>query len=112
MKILIVTAFPTEGAGSGALITTQAESYIKNGHEVEIITANNRTNFKKIPGVTYCLVPFTKEGDDPEIIEGQLPFNYFMFTTHTESTANFWNATNEEVELYCNKFREKKRLPF
>lgn len=106
MKILIVTAFPTEGAGSGALITTQAESYIKNGHEVEIITANNRTNFKKIPGVTYCLVPFTKEGDDPEIIEGQLPFNYFMFTTHTESTANFWNATNEEVELYCNKFRE------
>ena len=30
-KILIVTAFPTHGAGSGALITTQAKSYVENG---------------------------------------------------------------------------------
>lgn len=36
-KILIVTAFPTHGAGSGALITTQAKSYVENGDEVVII---------------------------------------------------------------------------
>ena len=30
-KILIVTAFPTHGAGSGALITTQAKSYVEHG---------------------------------------------------------------------------------
>ena len=34
-KILIVTASPTHGAGSGALITTQAKSYVENGAEVE-----------------------------------------------------------------------------
>ena len=60
-KILIVTAFPTHGAGSGALITTQAKSYVEDGHEVVIITGNNRTNFDKLDGVRYHVVPFTAE---------------------------------------------------
>ena len=51
MKILIVTAFPTHGAGSGALITTQAKSYVEEGHEVVILTGNNRTDFEKLDGV-------------------------------------------------------------
>ena len=105
-KILIVTAFPTHGAGSGTLITTQAKSYVENGDEVVIITGNTRTDFDKLEGVRYHIVPFTAETDNPEKIEGQCPFNYLMFTTHTESTANFWNASLEEIEKYNKVFRE------
>ena len=105
-KILIVTAFPTHGAGSGALITTQAKSYVENGDQVVIITGNNRTDFDKLEGVKYHIVPFTAETGNPEKIKGQCPFNYLMFTTHTESTANFWNVKLEEIEQY-NKAFEK-----
>ena len=55
MKILMATAFPTQGAGSGALVTTQAKSYQEAGHEVTIITGNNRSNFDKLDGVKYSL---------------------------------------------------------
>lgn len=105
MKILMATAFPTQGAGSGALVTTQAKSYQEAGYEVVIITGNNRTNFDKLDGVRYHLVPFTGEGENPEKIEGQLPFNYLMFTTHTESTANFWKVGLEELEQYTAAYR-------
>ena len=105
-KILIVTAFPTHGAGSGALITTQAKSYVENGDEVVIITGNNRTDFDKLKGVKYHIVPFTAETEKPEKIEGQCPFNYLMFTTHTESTANFWNASLEQIEEYNKAFKK------
>lgn len=105
-KILIVTAFPTHGAGSGALITTQAKSYVENGDEVVIITGNNRTDFDKLPGVKYHIVPFTAENENPEKIEGQCPFNYLMFTTHTESTANFWNVGLAEIEKYNKMFED------
>lgn len=103
-KILIVTAFPTHGAGSGALITTQAKSYVEDGHEVVIITGNNRTDFDKLDGVRYHVVPFTAETEHPEKIDGQCDFNYLMFTTHTESTANFWNASLEQIEEYMQVF--------
>ena len=108
-KILIVTAFPTHGAGSGTLITTQAKSYIENGDEVVIITGNNRTDFEKLDGVKYHIVPFTAETENPEKIEGQCPFNYLMFTTHTESTANFWNVSLEEIEEYIKAFERAIR---
>lgn len=108
-KILIVTAFPTHGAGSGALITTQAKSYVENGDEVVIITGNNRTDFDKLDGVRYHVVPFTAETENPEKIEGQCPFNYLMFTTHTESTANFWNVSLEEIEAYNKAFEKAIR---
>lgn len=103
-KILIATAFPTHGAGSGALVTTQAKSYVEDGHQVHIITGNNRTNFDQLEGVKYHVVPFTAETETPEKIDGQVPFNYLMFTTHTESTANFWNVSLEELEQYCQAF--------
>lgn len=108
-KILIVTAFPTHGAGSGTLITTQAKSYVENGDEVVIITGNNRTDFDKLDGVRYHVVPFTAETENPEKIEGQCPFNYLMFTTHTESTANFWNVSLEEIEAYNKAFEKAIR---
>lgn len=60
-KILIVTAFPTHGAGSGALITTQSKSYVEDGHEVVIITGNNRTDFDKLDGVRYHVVPLLQK---------------------------------------------------
>ena len=105
LNILIVTAFPVHGAGSGALVTTQATSYIKNGHKVSIITANNRTDYPKVNGVKYHTVPFTGESENPEKIEGQLPFNYLMFTTHTESTATFWNIGFEQIKKYEEAFK-------
>lgn len=105
-KILITTAFPTHGAGSGALVTTQAKSYAEDGHDVVIITGNNRTNFDKLPGVRYHVVPFTAETDNPEKIEGQVPYNYLMFTTHTESTANFWNVKLKQLEEYNSAFKK------
>ena len=60
-KILMVTAFPTYGAGSGVQVTALAKSYQKEGKDVAIITGNNRTEFDKIPGVKYHMVPFTSE---------------------------------------------------
>lgn len=61
MVITIVTAYPTEGAGSGTLITAQAKTYVEMGYEVHIITANNNTGFKKLDGVQYHLVPFAAD---------------------------------------------------
>ena len=115
-RILIATAFPTQGAGSGALVTTQAKSYIEenekgeNNNEVVIITANSNTEFDKLNGVRYHLVPFTAETENPEKIEvegqKQLPFNFLMFTTHTQSTANFWNVSMKQIEDYCAEFKK------
>lgn len=106
MKITIVTAYPTEGAGSGTLITAQAKTYVEMGHEVHIITANNNTQFKRLNGVNYHIVPFTGEKEPIEKIEGALPFNFLMFTSHTNSSANFWNISLKNLKEYCSKFQE------
>lgn len=106
MKILQVTGFPNNGAGSGALITTQAEDFVKHNHEVCTILSENRTDFPRVPGVKYHLVPFTAETEDPEKIDGQLGFNFPMFTTHTRSTSTFWNLSLEEVKAIESKYRE------
>jgi len=106
LRIFIVTAYPTQGAGSGTLITAQAKTYVEMGYEVHIITANNNTDFAKLEGVTYHLVPFTAEKEPIEHIEGALPFNFVMFTSHTNSSENFWNITLDQLHMYCNKFKE------
>ena len=105
-KITIVTAYPTQGAGSGTLITAQARTYIELGYDVTIITANNNTAFDRIPGVKYVLVPFTGEKEPIEHLEGALPFNFVMFTSHTNSSENFDNITMEQLKMYCSKFKE------
>ncbi len=104
-NILMVTAFPTYGAGSGVQVTALANSYLKEGRNVTIITANNKTDFDKIPGVKYHIVPFKSEEENPEVIPGQCDFNYLMFTTHTESTANFWDASLEQIREYEQAFK-------
>ena len=105
-NILMVTAFPTYGAGSGVQVTALANSYLKEGKNVTIITANNKTDFDKIPGVKYHIVPFKSEEENAEVIPGQCDFNYLMFTTHTESTANFWDASLEQIREYEMAFRK------
>lgn len=105
-NILMITAFPTYGAGSGVQVTALANSYKDAGKNVTIITGNNKTNFDKIPGVKYHVVPFKSEEENPEIIPGQCDFNYLMFTTHTESTANFWDASLSQIREYENAFRK------
>ena len=105
-NILMITAFPTYGAGSGVQVTALANSYKDAGKNVTIITGNNKTNFDKILGVKYHVVPFKSEEENPEIIPGQCDFNYLMFTTHTESTANFWDASLSQIREYENAFRK------
>ena len=106
LNIFIVSAYPTQGAGSGVLITAQAKTYVEMGHNVHIITANNNTAFNKLPGVTYHLVPFTGETEPIEKIPGALPYNFVMFTSHTNSKENFWNITLDQLHSYCAKFKE------
>ena len=116
--ILITTAFPIHGAGSGILVTTQAKSYAEAGYRVVIITGDNRTDFEGIEGVEIHVVPFTAETENPEKMEGQLPFNYPVFTTHVESSANYWNIGLVELEQCCKAFKNavledvKKYNPF
>lgn len=105
-NILMITAFPTYGAGSGVQVTALANSYKDAGKKVTIITGNNKTNFDKIEGVKYHVVPFKSEEENPEIIPGQCNFNYLMFTTHTESTANFWDASLSQIREYEKAFRK------
>ena len=105
-NILMITAFPTYGAGSGVQVTALANSYKDAGKKVTIITGNNKTNFDKIEGVKYHVVPFKSEEENPEKIPGQCDFNYLMFTTHTESTANFWDASLSQIREYEKAFRK------
>ena len=106
MNILQVTGFPNNGAGSGTLITTQAEGFVKQGHNICTILSENRTDFPRVPGVKYHLVPFTAENGTPEKIEGQLDFNFPMFTTHTRSTSTFWNLNLDQIKAIEEKYRQ------
>lgn len=105
MRILQVTGFPNNGAGSGTLITTQAEGLVKNNHAVCCILSENNTNFPRLAGVKYHMIPFTAE-ENAEKIPGQLDFNFPMFTTHTRSTATFWNMDLDEIKAIEQKYRE------
>ncbi len=106
MKILQVTGFPNNGAGSGTLITTQAEDFVKHNNQVCTILSENRTDFPRVPGVKYHLIPFTAESDNPEKIDGQLDFNFPMFTTHTRSTSTFWNLNLDQIKAIEEKYRQ------
>ncbi len=105
MKILQVSGFPNNGAGSGTLMTTQAEGLIKKGHQVHTIIAENQKDFPRLPKNGYSMIPFTSD-EDPEKIEGQLPFNFPMFTTHTRSTESFWNLSMEQIQQIEDKYRQ------
>ncbi len=103
-KILIATAFPIYGAGSGVLVNLQSAYHKLFNKEVHIVTANNRDDFPKQDDIKYRVVPFTSEKKDAPKLPGSAPFNYLMFTTHTESTENFWNIGLKELEIYNKTF--------
>ncbi len=106
MKILEVTGFPNNGAGSGTLMTSQTIAFLKDGHEVHTILSENTTTFPKVEGSQYRLVAFTADTKDHEVIDNQLPFNFPMFTTHTRSTETFWNVKLEQIHSIEEKYRE------
>ena len=87
-------------------MTTQAEDLMKKGHNIHTIISENQKDFPKLPGNGYTMIPFTAQVDAPEQIEGQLPFNFPMFTTHTRSTESFWNLSMEQIEQIENKYRQ------
>ena len=91
--------------GSGTLMTTQAEDLIKKGHDVHTIISENQKDFPRLEGNGYTVIPYTAQ-NTPEKIEGQLPFNFPMFTTHTRSTESFWNLSMEQIRQIENKYRQ------
>lgn len=103
-KILIATAFPIHGAGSGVLVNLQSAYHKMFGKDVHIVTANNRDDFPKQEGIAYKVVPFKSEKQNAKELPNSAPFNYLMFTTHTESTENFWNIGLKELEIYNKNF--------
>lgn len=103
-KILIATAFPIYGAGSGVLVNLQSAYHKLFNKEVHIVTANNRDDFPKQENIKYRVVPFKSEKSGAQTLPGSAPFNYLMFTTHTESTENFWNIGLKELEIYNKTF--------
>ena len=106
MKILEVTGFPNNGAGSGTLMTSQTVAFLKDGHQVHTILSENRTDFPRVEGSDYRLVAYTADTQDHEIIDNQLPFNFPMFTTHTRSTETFWNVKLDQIKAIEEKYRE------
>ena len=103
-KILIATAFPIYGAGSGVLVNLQSAYHKIFGKEIHIVTANNNDEFPKQEDIKYRVVPFKSEKKNAKVLPGSAPFNYLMFTTHTESTENFWNIGLKELEIYNKTF--------
>ena len=63
-KILIATAFPIYGAGSGVLVNLQSAYHKLFDKEVHIVTANNRDDFPKQDDIKYRVVPFKSEKDE------------------------------------------------
>ncbi len=103
-KILIATAFPIHGAGSGVLVNLQSAYHKLFGKDVHVVTANNRDDFPKQEGIGYRVVPFKSENKNAKELPNSAPFNYLMFTTHTESTENFWDIGLKELEIYNKNF--------
>lgn len=86
-------------------MTTQAEDLMKKGHNIHTIISENQNDFPRLEGNGYTVIPYTAQ-TSPEKIEGQLPFNFPMFTTHTRSTESFWNLSMDQIRQIENKYRQ------
>jgi len=102
MRILMINHFPLAGSGSGVYTMNIAKSLRDKGHDVCIIMPENRTNFNREDGIKLHPVYFKQK----EEIPGQLPFNFPCFTTHPNSTLNFSDLTDEELNEYVDAFRK------
>lgn len=102
MKILLINHFPLEGSGSGIYTLNIAKSLVNKGHEVCIIMPEITKNHKKYRKIKLHPVYFYKE----EKIKGQLPFNFPCFTTHPKSLNNFFDMTDDDINLYIEAFEK------
>ena len=107
MKILMINHFPLEGSGSGTYTKNLATQLVKLGHEVCVILPVNTTDIPQYEGVRLHPVYFTNtDAQNPEQIEGALPFNFPCFTTHPVSTVAFENLDESQMEAYLDAFQQ------
>ncbi len=102
MRILIINHFPLAGSGSGVYTMNVAKSLRNKGNEVCIIMPENTVNYEKPEGIKLHPVFFK----DKEEIDGQLPFNFPCFTTHPRSLLNFYDLTEEQMQMYIKAFKD------
>jgi len=91
VKILIVSMFPLEGAGSGTYCRSMACKYISEGNEVFMLLPRSAYP-QEVPGVHVVSV-------DP--CPGK-PFP--VFTDHPESSRVFDDLTEEEITYYLRTY--------
>ena len=105
MRILFVNHFPLTGSGSGVYTANLAKSLKRKGHEVAIIFPENRKEYEHYDGIKLFPVYFKNE----ETIEGvdQADFNFPCFTSHPRSKKGFIDLTDEEKQIYEDKFSRK-----
>ena len=105
-KILIATALPIHGSGSGVLVNLQSAYHKLFDKEVHVVTANNTDEFPMRDDIKYRIVPFKSERKGAKILPDCAPFNYLVFTAHVDSTASFWNIGLKELEIYNKTFED------
>lgn len=105
MKILMINHFPLVGSGSGVYTMNIAKSLRNKGHEVCIIMPENVVDYKIEDGIRFHPVFFKGK----EEIPNQLDFNFPCFTTHPNSTTNFFDLTDSQIEEYITAFRKAIR---
>ena len=106
MKVLMINHFPLEGSGSGTYTKNLAMQLAKRGHEVCIILPENTASYPEYEGIRLHPVFFTNtDADEPEKIEGALPFNFPCFTTHPVSTTAFSDLNHIQMGDYLGAFR-------
>ena len=126
MRILLLNHFPLEGSGSGVYTAHTAKSLARKGHDVCVIMPENISDYKRYEGVelhpvffkagapagasesgcaSACADEVKSAGDRlGASIDTPLPFNYPCFTTHPRSVVNFFELSDEEIEMYMAAF--------
>lgn len=103
MKILLINHLPLVGSGSGVYTANLAKYLNKLGHEICIIMPENETkNMEKEEFKKFKLHPVYFKNE--EEIKGQLEFNFPCFTSHSRSSYNFYDMTEEQYQKYCQAF--------
>lgn len=111
MKVLMINLMPLTGSGSGVYCENIANSLVRQGHEVSIIFIDN------LPfddtGYAFKCHPIyfrDEEGNEPALpadYDGKvLPFNFPCLTTHPRSTFNYFDMTDEQLDIFCDAFRQ------
>jgi glycosyltransferase involved in cell wall biosynthesis len=95
MKILIPTQFFLDGSGSGIYVQNIAREFEALGHQVKILSADN----KPVEGKPF---PVRTIVFDPEGKSGDLPYNVPYFTTHPSSNQTFYDLDDKQFGEYID----------